>query len=674
MDGNDNLSRRQIRWLLVLASGLALFLELSLIRWTGASIVHLSYFTNFILLGSFLGIGLGFLIVNRQPLLRIGVFALALFVILIHLFPVEVLRDYSSLLFFGGTSARLSGFPVWLTLPAIFVFVTVIFTCLGQTVGRLFRRLSSLEAYRYDLIGSICGIIFFSLISFAGMPPIVWGGVVVIALLVLSPRTHRRTVLLPLFVIVVGLFFESWQPLTWWSSYYKVTEHKYNEAKTGTAIQLFDVNGIPHQYIVPLVMIDKIAPFYRVPYARYGQAAPKEVLVIGAGTGTDVAVALDAGAERVDAVEIDATLAELGRRLNPDQPYRDARVRLHITDGRAFLEQSRDQYDLIVFALPDSLTLVSGQSSLRLESYMFTEQAFAAAARRLKPDGVFALYNYYREPWLVDRLNATIASVFGHGACIEDLGMHNSFAMLTVGRSAERINCPASWVTTDQEIKPVTDRYPFLYLKRPGIPSFYLVTILMIIGIAVLFYRGTGSRLARISPYLDLFWMGAAFLLLETMNIVHFALLFGTTWFVNALVFAGILLVVYLTVTLRRRVRIKKYWPWYIALFASLLPALFVPDAWLLRLDGGMRALVAVAISFVPIMLANCIFSARLKESESSTDAFAANLLGALVGGLLEYISLIVGYNGLIMTVGVLYVIALLMLRYRTSATPDYVQ
>jgi hypothetical protein len=61
---------------LVLASTLMLFLELSLIRWSGAQVVHLSYFSNFILLGSFLGIGLGFLRANRskrtQPFYRPG--------------------------------------------------------------------------------------------------------------------------------------------------------------------------------------------------------------------------------------------------------------------------------------------------------------------------------------------------------------------------------------------------------------------------------------------------------------------------------------------------------------------------------------------------------------------------------------------------------------------------
>ncbi|MFH0828578.1 MAG: spermidine synthase [Candidatus Kerfeldbacteria bacterium] len=668
MTDNEPFSKRRVKLLLALASGLVLFLELSLIRWAGSNVVHLSYFSNFILLGSFLGIGLGFLIVRRQSLLWIGVYALALFVLLVRIFPVEVQRDYSTLLFFGGSTLHLTGFPVWLTLPVIFVFITAIFVCLGQTVGQLFQKLPSLEAYRFDLLGSIAGIVLFSLMSFMGLSPIAWGILVSIGILFLLPRSRRLVVIVPLLAIVACLSLESFQPATWWSAYYRVNMYEGYEPDAEAVIRRFDVNGILHQAIVPTSLVQKFSPFYRVPYLRYGSTAPDNVLIIGAGTGTDVAVALDAGAQRVDAVEIDATLADLGRRYNPDRPYSDPRVRLSIADGRSFLEQTREQYDLIVFALPDSLTLVSGQSSLRLESYMFTVQAFAAASRHLKSDGVFALYNYYREPWLIDRLNATVRKVYGHNACIEDLGMTNSFAMLTVGRLADRISCPDTWVSTDTTIKPVTDRYPFLYLQRPTIPNFYLLTIITVLFLAYLAFRSTGSTIARIVPYLDLFWMGAAFLLLETMNVVHFALLFGTTWFVNALVFAGILLIVYLTVTLRRRIQIRRYWPWYVALFASLLPALLIPDAWLLRLDSVARAIVAVTLSFVPIVLANCIFSARLRESESSTDAFGANLLGALVGGLIEYVSLIVGYNGLIVGVGVLYTIALLTLRRNSTA------
>ena len=45
---------------------LMLFVELTLIRWLGAYVVYMSYYSNFVLLGSFLGFGLGFLWSGRS--------------------------------------------------------------------------------------------------------------------------------------------------------------------------------------------------------------------------------------------------------------------------------------------------------------------------------------------------------------------------------------------------------------------------------------------------------------------------------------------------------------------------------------------------------------------------------------------------------------------------------
>ena len=85
-------------------------------------------------------------------------------------------------------------------------------------------------------------------------------------------------------------------------------------------------------------------------------------------------------------------------------------------------------------------------------------------------------------------------------------------------------------------------------------------------------------------PYVDLFFMGAAFLLLETSNVVRFALLFGTTWFVNALVFAGILASVYLAIEVARRIRFRHPAWLYVPLFAALAIAWAVPPEFAPRL------------------------------------------------------------------------------------------
>src|SRR5207249_11055945 len=119
------------------------------------------------------------------------------------------------------------------------------------------------------------------------------------------------------------------------------------------------------------------------------------------------------GAQRVDAVEIDPAIIKLGQRWHPQHPYQDPRVHVINDDARHFLRTSTRKYDLVVFALIDSLTLQSSFSGVRLESYMFTEESLRAVRDRLAPRGVMALYNYFREKWLVDRLANTVTLAFG---------------------------------------------------------------------------------------------------------------------------------------------------------------------------------------------------------------------------------------------------------------------
>jgi hypothetical protein len=174
-----------IRLRLLLASVLMLFLELSLIRWSGAQVVHLSYFSNFVLLGSFLGIGLGFLRAGRP---RRGApyyspVALLALVGFLSAYPVAVDRNDASVIFF--TSLSTTGPPIWVTLPVIFASVAAIMAGPGELVADCFTALPRLDAYRLDLGGSLIGITAFTLCSFAGMPPLVWFGIVAVLFVVL---------------------------------------------------------------------------------------------------------------------------------------------------------------------------------------------------------------------------------------------------------------------------------------------------------------------------------------------------------------------------------------------------------------------------------------------------------------------------------------------------------
>jgi hypothetical protein len=169
-------------------------------------------------------------------------------------------------------------------------------------------------------------------------------------------------------------------------------------------------------------------------------------------------------------------------------------------------------------------------------------------------------------------------------------------------------------------------------------------------------------------PYADLFLMGAAFLLLETKYVTGFALLFGTTWLVNALVFAGVLACVVLAVEVSRRVKLPHPRILYALLAASLALAAVVPSTALLGLPLPLRLLSAIALAFAPIFCANLVFSDRFADTASSTSAFGANLLGALLGGALEYLALLTGYHALLVLVALLYLGAFALTPRRSLA------
>ena len=256
-------------------------------------------------------------------------------------------------------------------------------------------------------------------------------------LLVVSLPEIKVVMVAGVLAVVVLLGVESAAERTWWSPYYKIEQ---SDAPYGG--YMARVNEVPHQST--LRYVDN--PLYGSNYAQAAGLPTGDVLIIGAGGGNDVSAALAHGATHVDAVEIDRKLYELGRADHPDQPYADERVDVHIDDGRAYLERSDKEWDRILLALPDSLTLVTGQASVRLESYLFTEEAIESARDHLAEGGVFSMYNYYREGWLVDRYAGTLDQAFGRAPCIETLtpadeADESHLAVLTVSEDPAAIPC-----------------------------------------------------------------------------------------------------------------------------------------------------------------------------------------------------------------------------------------
>ncbi len=484
---------------LFLTSAALLYTELLLIRWVPAEVIYVGFFSNFILMGSFLGIGVGILYgratasaggrtdagARRLPVPPFAVLLLAV-VALIGTAKFDVQLVSPTDIFFGLAENSTSSDAI-VVLPLVVALVTVVMASLATPLGGLLVSMPPLRAYTFDILGSLAGIAAFTILSALQTPPPVWFAVLAVglALLGLGKGLPRRALPVAMaglsavaMVAVVGLSIAQLHGDIW-SPYYRISVIR---SPTWESI---NVNGIPHQSIA-LSTAPHAGLYYEQVYEWLPERTFKRVLVVGAGGGTDVQYALEHGAQHVDAVEIDPAILQLGYATNPGRPYQDPRVTTYTEDGRAFLRTSNAKYDLIIFALPDSLTLVSNTSNIRLESFLFTSEAFASVEQHLAPDGVFTLYNFYREGWLVQRLAGMLHDVFPGPILVHPYPQLNKeAASLAAGpglATAARLpSVPAADIASasflQQAPGPATDDWPFLYLLTPSIADYYLLAL-----------------------------------------------------------------------------------------------------------------------------------------------------------------------------------------------------
>ena len=669
-----------------LASFLVLFLEIALIRWMPAYIRLLSYFSNFILLASFLGIGLGCLLApSRARLFRWFPLLQAIVIAAVRYFRLEVaVPTAGSIYFSSGTSEKVVLVESTMLLPLLFVIVAALFATLAQRMGREMAQLPPLRAYTINLAGSLAGVVALGLISWLELPPVVWFGIAFAAAapLVLTPeapasaypeaaarRSSSLGAAVNIALLVVSLVLvHAMARGAIWSPYYKIT---VSQQGPDTVVE---VNNIFHQSMAP---VEQKEYFYQWPYDVFGNTF-RDVLILGSGSGTDVAAALRHGVAHVDAVEIDPAIIRLGRAHHPDHPYSDPRVTVINDDARHFLRTTRKQYDLVVFALIDSLTMQSSFSGVRLESYMFTEESFRAVRDRLKPDGVLIVYNYFRERWLVDRLANTAAVAFGAEPRVH---VHEARAFLGVLMAGPRLAqltapprvpdqvtafnqshapSPARMHERDPAIEPALDDWPFLYLRDRHVPRHYVIALAVVLVVSVvsvlltLGALGTGRATRRWSW--QFFLLGAGFMLLETKSIIQFALLWGSTWVVASLAIASVLTMALVANAIVARTTIRR--PWLVGgVLVALLAANYVIPIGRVAFDSRVAESVFYAVLvFSPILCAGLLFGSAIARSTALTRDYGTNLLGAMVGGVGEYLSLMTGFRALLVVIALCYV------------------
>jgi hypothetical protein len=667
---------------LFLASFGVLFLELALIRWVPAYIRMLGYFSNFVLIGSLLGCGVGVL-THANARLRLPPLPILLLVLIVIVMRNQLaLRvPTTDILFYGAVEPEQS---LWI-IPLVVGAVAIVFVPFGQQIGRLFADLPPLTAYAVDIGGSLAGIAAFAALAMVHAPPVVWFALIIaVATMVVDHGDRRLFAFAAVGVLAVTVVQGAGSI---WSPYYRI-DHAPMPEHDG---HQFFVNGTGHQAAIPT---ERRESFYYRPYDVFGTGSFRRILIIGAGSGSDVAVALANGVEHVDAVEIDGVLTDLGRQYHPDRPYSDPRVTVIVNDGRAVLRHTEQRYDMIIFALTDSLTLTSAHANIRLETFLFTEQAMREARQRLTDSGILVLYNYYREDWSIRRLAGLMEKTFGHQPFVTTYGASGRAAVLMAGprlaglpqlldrpyaetgqilpgRGGQLPVIGEGRLAGDPGLRLSSDDWPFLYLKDAAIPRIYLVSMLMVAGVAAVML-GLAKRpsLPRRTHW-HFFFLGAAFMLLETRSLVTFALLFGTTWIVNALVFFAILLSVLGGVAISARFTIRRLWLAYGALFGILLLNYWLPADALLAIGSETARYVAASVlAFSPIPIANIIFAQAFRQSEKADQAFGANLLGILVGGMCEYGALVIGYPALLLVAAGFYALAMIFMDAKPGTAP----
>src|SRR5260370_14553250 len=365
-------------------SALFLFMELAFIRWFPAQVLFLTFFTNTMLLASFLGLSLGCLAARQRrnylpftPLLLLVALAAGTVMERVRLALQNILdvgtNAASPQVIYFGTETRGSDVaafvvPMEWVAGIFFLLIAATMIGLGQILGRRFAALpNAVEAYRVNIGGSLSCVLLLTLCSW-WVSPGGWFAIAAIGLVYFLLRESPRRLwpiglaiaapallLLPQF-FSSGIIREKF-PVEAWSPYYRIN---YSPATRAIVVNL-----IGHQ---DMLSRSNPHPAYALPYLLNrdsGGAQFRDILVIGARSGNDVSRALEWGATdaHIDAVEIDPVIQKLGRRDHPDRPYQDPRVTVHLNDGRNFLPSTNRKYDLIVFALVDSLVLHSSVSN-----------------------------------------------------------------------------------------------------------------------------------------------------------------------------------------------------------------------------------------------------------------------------------------------------------------------
>jgi SAM-dependent methyltransferase len=642
---------------LFVVSFTALFVELMLIRYLGSQFRILAFYKNIALVGAFLGLGVGAALGRAGPA-ELQRFAL-------WMVPIAGLLGGGSLWLDDSVSALaalvseehiigdvtqkahdqiLGQLGMGVFCAAVFLVVAGQFKIIGRLLGTAFEGLAPRRAYTVNLAGSLAGVLTFLALCRIETPPAVWFLVGLAPLATLVP--DRMRVVVAAAALGSAALVAPTLDHTVWSAYQKlvVSPAPWATVDARHPAQLVRISDVFYQIALDLRPEanerrgNNPYPHYDAAYAAL-PAVPERVLVVGAGTGNDVAAALRAGVDEVVAVDIDPAIVRAGA-LHPEQPYADPRVRVVIDDARRVLRSSApDSYDAVIFGLLDSHTQLAG-SSVRLDNYVFTQESLRDAWRVLRPGGNLVLTAACFDGWFVARFDSMLRGAFGPDQ--------------VVPHPPEAAEAWWQWIATkDPLVAPVaivpdlpSDDWPFLYLPKRSIPRAYVVALAALALTSLGFVRAARLERSRLDAYhAHMFFLGAAFLLMETYAVNRLALLFGTTWIVSAVtIVLALVLVLLANVVSGALARIPVAMA-YAGIAAGVIGASFVTPTALVG-AGAVHVLYGILV-LSPVFFAGFVFSRSFERASGPGAALGANILGSVLGGWTEYATMALGIQAM---------------------------
>ncbi len=645
------------------------------IRWAGVEMPIVNAFPNLLLILIFVSTSVG-LASAARPMTNKWLLTFCALLILGLLTFGPQLQIYALSLNSSGPPLILA----LLVLGILLAHVSIGFINIGRVLGREFGTLPALQAYSVNLIGSILGVCTFALFSTFWCPPALWvaGAAVLVFLLARGPM-----------VAIVGLCATVLCSYAYisdtWTPYSKITIVALKELDN-TVLSTGNYRLAANNYffhgalrIIPRKLHRQHGGEFRnydISWPYRGSldlsytASPRfdRMLILGGGSGNDVAAALNHSPKSVDVVEIDPFIAQCGFTRHPNKPYGDPKVRMHVTDARSFLRYSPEKFDVIKFAFLDPGATTRLSSFLRIDNFVYTKESIQSALNHLSPDGVveLAMASGAKSP-ITRRLYQMITEVNGKPP-IAYLEKDWDNIYFLFGPGVKPLNSKQmeegnfrNWPVADEGTfeRPATDDWPFLYLfPAPNTVLMYFVIICVAALAPLLLLRGVASESKLRLGLLPMLFLGAAFMLMETKGVTKLSLLFGATWIVNSVVFFTVLVLAFIANLIVLKFKMKQV----VIPFIGLLVALILDFYFVVPAQTQMSMLELSALSAVvtclPVLFGSIIFSILLGRSADPVRAMGANALGLAFGGLLENISMFSGIKSLSLVALVCYGLA----------------